>query len=55
MRKCLLNSLTPVLQCDMREPNVLRVAPVPLYNSFTDVHRFITVLGEALEASKQHD
>ncbi|XP_060774793.1 kynureninase isoform X2 [Neoarius graeffei] len=41
--------------CDMREPNVLRIAPVPLYNSFTDVHRFITVLGEALETSKQHD
>ncbi|MCI4375721.1 hypothetical protein PGIGA_G00114090 [Pangasianodon gigas] len=41
--------------CDMREPNVLRVAPVPLYNSFTEVHRFITVLGAALEASKQHN
>ncbi|XP_056315285.1 kynureninase [Danio aesculapii] len=39
--------------CDMREPNVLRVAPVPLYNSFTDVHRFITVLGSALSASRQ--
>uniref|UniRef100_A0A8C1L120 Kynureninase n=1 Tax=Cyprinus carpio TaxID=7962 RepID=A0A8C1L120_CYPCA len=37
--------------CDMREPNVLRVAPVPLYNSFTDVHRFITALGSALSAS----
>ncbi|KAI7807340.1 kynureninase isoform X1 [Triplophysa rosa] len=34
--------------CDMREPNVLRVAPVPLYNTFTDVYRFITVLGSAL-------
>ncbi|XP_059417012.1 kynureninase [Carassius carassius] len=38
--------------CDMREPNVLRVAPVPLYNSFTDVHRFITALGSALSASR---
>uniref|UniRef100_A0AAR2K0A4 Kynureninase n=1 Tax=Pygocentrus nattereri TaxID=42514 RepID=A0AAR2K0A4_PYGNA len=37
--------------CDMREPNVIRVAPVPLYNSFTDVHRFITVLETVLAAS----
>ncbi|XP_039907465.1 kynureninase isoform X2 [Simochromis diagramma] len=39
--------------CDMREPSVLRVAPVPMYNSFSDVHRFIRALGEALAASKQ--
>ncbi|XP_017287269.1 kynureninase [Kryptolebias marmoratus] len=37
--------------CDMREPSVLRVAPVPLYNSFRDVHRFVEVLGEALATS----
>ncbi|XP_033836902.1 kynureninase [Periophthalmus magnuspinnatus] len=37
--------------CDMREPSVLRVAPVPLYNSFSDVHRFIETLGGALKAS----
>lgn len=30
---------------DWREPDVIRVAPVPLYNSFTEVARF----GEALE------
>uniref|UniRef100_A0A6Q2XZL0 Kynureninase n=1 Tax=Esox lucius TaxID=8010 RepID=A0A6Q2XZL0_ESOLU len=38
--------------CDMREPNVLRVAPAPLYNSFSDVHRFITVLRSVLAASR---
>lgn len=37
--------------CDMREPSVLRVAPVPLYNSFGDVHRFVETLGSALAAA----
>ncbi|XP_076016210.1 kynureninase [Genypterus blacodes] len=39
---------------DMREPNVLRIAPVPLYNSFSDVHRFIETLGAALTATGQN-
>jgi kynureninase len=30
--------------CDFREPNVVRVAPVPLYNSFHDVWRFAQAL-----------
>ena len=34
--------------CDFRHPNVIRVAPVPLYNSFTDAFNFVKLLKEAL-------
>lgn len=30
--------------CDFREPNVIRVAPVPLYNEFQEVWRFANIL-----------
>lgn len=33
---------------DFREPCIIRMAPVPLYNSFTDVYRFGAVLRELL-------
>jgi len=36
--------------CDFREPDVIRAAPVPLYNSFHDVWRFATTLAELLAA-----
>ena len=33
---------------DWREPDVIRVAPIPLYNSFKDVFNFYSILKEAL-------
>jgi kynureninase len=30
--------------CDFREPNVLRAAAVPLYNTYRDVWRFADLL-----------
>ena len=34
---------------DWREPNVIRVAPVPLYNTFSDVFRFGDITKKILE------
>ena len=33
---------------DWREPDVIRVAPVPMYNSYEDVYNFYTILKEAI-------
>ncbi|MGH8220162.1 MAG: kynureninase [Steroidobacteraceae bacterium] len=38
--------------CDWREPDILRVAPAPLYNGFVDVFRFAQRLAVALRAGR---
>jgi kynureninase len=46
MGKPLFEKLTDAgVVADWREPNVIRIAPVPMYNSFEDAYRF----GKALE------
>lgn len=48
-RPALVQSLTAAgIVCDWREPDVLRVAPAPLFNGFEDVFRFAERLDDAL-------
>lgn len=35
--------------CDLRKPDVMRIAPVPLYNNFRDVYDFVELLKEELD------
>ncbi len=49
--KSLFDKLTVAgVIADWREPDVIRVAPVPLYNSFEDVYLFVEVLKEQLRS-----
>lgn len=40
--------------CDFREPNVIRVAPAPLYNTFHDCWRFASILRTHLTRTPVH-
>jgi kynureninase len=43
--KKLFNKLEATgVKCDFREPNIIRAAPVPLYNTFHEVWRFAKIL-----------
>lgn len=40
--------VTSDVVCDFREPGVIRVAPAPLYNTFSDVARFVRIMREVV-------
>ena len=39
--------------CDWREPDLIRAAPTPLYNTFDEVYRFVELLERALTEGTQ--
>ena len=40
------------VQCGWRYPDAVRVAPVPLYNSFADIYRFVSILESILDGDR---
>jgi kynureninase len=59
LRPGLLEGVMAILEqegvvVDERRPDVIRVAPAPLYNSFEDVRRFVEVFERACEVAADH-
>ena len=53
LREGLLDKVSAALEdggvaCDKRKPDVIRVAPVPLYSRFEDVWKFVEILKSTL-------
>lgn len=53
LREDLMENVSKALEgagiiCDKRKPGIIRVAPVPLYNTFCDVWRFMQVFSVAV-------
>jgi kynureninase len=49
--KSLFEALTKAgVISDRREPNVIRMAPVPLYNTFEDIAAFLAIFKDCTEA-----
>jgi len=49
----ILDTLSDMLEeagivCDKRKPDVIRVAPVPLYNTYEEVWKFVQIFNAAL-------
>ncbi|HXS58380.1 MAG TPA: hypothetical protein VN726_19755, partial [Hanamia sp.] len=40
---------------DWREPNVIRVAPVPLYNTFEEIYQFGEIIKKYLPATTKEN
>jgi kynureninase len=53
-REILSSLLSMGVVCDFREPDVVRAAPVPLYNSFHDAWRFAAILHELASSPARH-
>jgi kynureninase len=49
-KRCLQRLTSAGVIGDWREPDVLRLAPIPLYNSFADVFAAVEIFEQALQA-----